>query len=252
MALTIPPAKNYIQTLVALPCIQEKEPSEGRMIVPVEIDWGSMGGPNNCVSFNLYGLAAQTISQICMISIDNSACGADVQFIFPDTQQTYTVPAYSPADTFPVFTNQTNFFVSSPGALSSDTTRFGLLNFAVAPSEIPITQLQANVTTTSIAAAVGSTTLIATGNNGTIEAFTINFALPTAAASFNQAVTLQDGSGNVLWGANVAGNTGGTVNMVLGSLTGVNKRFTNGLKLVQTGGTVTGATLDANVYYRTP
>ena len=70
---------------------------------------------------------------------------------------------------------------------------------------------------------------------------------PLADSQSHFAVGADDGTS-----AKSADNRLGTVNVILGSLTGVNKRFSNGLKLVQTGGTVTGATLDANVYYRTP
>ena len=255
MALNIPPARNYVQTLVALPCILEKDPSEGKMIVPVEIDWGAMGGPNNCVSFNLFGLAAQTISQIAAITIDNSACGADVQFIFPDTGQTYTVPAYSPADTFPVFTNQTNFFVSSPNALSSDTTRFGILNFCPYPSEIPITQLQnvAAVTGTALSSSTSSVTVVAAGTTGTIEGLNIFIATPGASIQYNIALALKDGTGKVLFNANTAAAAAATVNAPLAAITGMNLRFSNGIYLTQTGTSgSTGGTISVNLLYRTP
>jgi hypothetical protein len=217
-----------------------------------EIDWGAMGGPYNCVDFNLYGGAAQTISQIISLSVDNSYSGADVSFIFPDTGQTYLVPAYTPQCVFPVFTNTTNFYASSPNALASDVTRFAIHNDLPPPVSVPITQLQQSVSALSIGVAVGSTQLIGTGVSGTIEGFSVNFMVPVAAASFNQLFQLKDGTGAVIWGANAGGNSGSTVNALLVNQTSVNKRFSNGVVLVQTGGTVTGAVADANLYYRTP
>ena len=221
----------------------------------MEIDWGpgNMGGPNNCVSVNFYGQAAQTISQICALTVDNSDCGSDVQFIFPDTAQTYTIPAYSPSTTILVYTNQTQFFVSASAAQPQDITRFGVLNFAPPPVAVPISEEQDYAVFNNISATVvGSTQLIPAGVSGTLEVLSVTLQA-NSGASGGVLFTIQDGGGNVLAGSQGYSQSGANLNAVLLSLTNLRVRFQNGLKLViSSSGIASGSTLMANAYYRSP
>lgn len=253
MSLTIPPAKNYASPLVALPSVWNKAPTEGSRVVPAEVDWATMGGPSNCVNFNIAALASQTISQICALSVDNSLCAADVTFVFPDTGQTYTVAAYEPQAVFPVFTNQTQFFLTSPLAVGADTTRFAILNFLPPPVALPLSveQNSASVGGVTITGA-GTTQIVPATTSGTIEALNIIAVVAQATSNFNDLFTLKDGTGKTIWNGNFAGNVGSFADATLISQSALSIRFVNGLTLTQAGGFTPGGTLSINIYFRNP
>lgn len=253
MGLVIPPAVNYQTPLVSLPVAWDRPPVEGSRIVPVEIDWGTMGGANNCVSINLFGGAAQTISQIVSVSIDNSACSVPVTFIFPDTAQTYEVKALTPVATFPVFTNQTQFFVSAPGALAADVTRFGLLNSLPPPVSlaespfVPAPQVAA-INSINIGAA-GSNPIVAAGISGTLTGLFV--ALTLAPAALLATITVQDGTGKLIATATIQGGGGaGPTYVILFNMQGIDVPFTNGLNLQH--GASAGSLANVNVFYTVP
>jgi hypothetical protein len=254
MGIQVPVATNYPSPLVAIPCLLNKDAVEGESIVPVEIDWATMGGTNNCCYISLGGLAAQTISQIVAISIDNSQCGSDVQFIFPDTSQSYLIPAYAPATTFEVFTSQTQFYVLALNEKSQDVTRFGVLNFLPPPIAVPSSREQEVSIQASATLVAGTTQVIPAGVNGTLENLNLACIVSVASGSFNALVTLQDGSGQNVFQGNVGGNNSSTINYLMASLNDISIRFQNGLKmLVNVTGTANpGGTLSVNAYYRTP
>jgi hypothetical protein len=249
MPLTIPPAVNYQTPLVSLPVVWSQSPVEGDRIVPVEITWATMGGAFNCVSINIYGGAAQTISQIVALSVDNSDCASDITFLFPDTQQSYGVKAQTPVATFPVFSNQTQFFVSAPAAGPSDVTRFGVLNSmpppVALPETVPPTQtasaanLRADITTAQ--------QIIAAGVNGTLTGYTISFAFASAPAG-TVAYEFKDGTGAVLFAA------GATASGLAVNVQGVALRFVNGVTFNVIGPTLgaAGSLAIVNAYYTVP
>lgn len=213
MALTVLPAVNYQSPLNAVPTRVGAEPKEGRKIIPVEIDWGTMGGPNNTVSLNLQNNATLEFSQIIALSVDNSQCGGDIQFIFPDTTVTLTIPAYSPATIVEVFTNQTQFYVTNLGEETEDITRFSILNFLPPPIAVPTTQEQTVGSSAGISSASGTggaTVLLASTINGTIKNIFINwFTRTTASANWS----ISDGTGKVIATGEVLGGqteAGGT------------------------------------------
>ncbi len=148
MPISIPPAIKYPNPLASLPDYwqQDRPPVEGPRQIPVEILWGTMGGSGSqkCIAFNGYGGgqgSANAFSRINALSVDNSACGCDVQFIFTDTSQTITIPAYSPYIVIPVFTNRVDFYVLTKGTvLSDDQTRFSVHNTLPPPIAVPTTQ----------------------------------------------------------------------------------------------------------------
>jgi hypothetical protein len=246
--LNIPPAINYASPLVSLPTIWDKPPTEGDRIVPCEIDWGIMGGPNNCVNINLFGGAAQTISQICAISVDNSACSADVQFIFSDTNQTYTVKAGTPVATFPVFSNSTQLFVYAPAAQALDVTRFGLLNSMPFPVALP--EINPPVETTSATGInlvpVVSSQIIPVAISGVLTGFSISFAFAGAAPILNWSLT---DATHTLYAGAVNSAAVGTVVVTENNL---QLLFTGGIKFNSSGGAPATSEAVLNLYYTVP
>jgi hypothetical protein len=210
-----------------------------------------MGGPNNCLSINLYGGAAQTLSQVVAISIDNSNCAVDVTFIFPDTTQTYVVPAFEPMLTFPVFTNATNLFVYAPNATDGDFSRFALLNTLPPPLASPLSIEQQSDVFSDIPVATGNTQIIAAGTNGVAQAIDVSFQF--VATACNVMWTLTDGNGKVLAGGQAAASpiSNDNVNIKSFNMSGLNLRYSNGLKFEQTvSGSGASAISTVNVFSR--
>jgi hypothetical protein len=256
MSLIVPPNVNYPSPLIAIPAEKSgRTPREGQKLISCVVNWGSMGGASKCVSFNLSNNATLEFSQIVALSVDNSACGSDVIFAFPDSEETLTIPAYSPKDIIPVFTNQTQFYVVCPKALSTDISRFSILNFLPPPASIPVTQLQ-NVAANSQVniAATGATQLIPVGVNGTIQGINICEVL-TASAGTSGTVywTLVDGGANILAAGNGAAQMNTSHDGMVFSLTGLELRFTNGLSIAYTSAALIGNSyLAVSIYYRAP
>lgn len=250
MSVIVPPAKNYVDPIIAVPSNFNRVDPLGQRQVNLDVVWGTMGGPNNCISFNMQSKGAAVISQICAISIDNSACGADLLFIFPDTDQTYPVPAGSPADVFPVFTNQTQFYLSCPGAIPSDVTRFAVLNYPTAPSSIPATQEQNNAGVGEIPEGIGTTIVIPAGTNGTIEAISVFANLPADSNGADQ-FYIVDGVGKQIATLQVGTSNNTQQNVQVLSLSNLAMRFQNGLNFVVTQDD-SNATYSVNLYYKKP
>lgn len=256
MSINIPPAKNYTSPLVALPSIMRKDPTEGDRLVPIEIDWGptaNMGGPNNCVAINLYATATQTISQIVALSIDNSACAADLEFVFPDSSQTYRVPAYTPVAVFEVVTNQTNFFVQAFNPEDGDVTRFAILNFLPPPIVLPVTQQpQSAAAFGAISATAAATTqLIPNTIDGRVEVLSI-IATLNSGSSGSTAYVLKDGNGTVLNAGQVYSQNGTNQNVICFQASSLDLPFVDGLQFIVTPGTgiASGSTFIVNLAYR--
>lgn len=255
MALQIPPSVNYQSPLVSIPSLAESDAKEGPRMVNLEIDWGTMGGASNCVSVNPSNNATLTFSQILALSVDNSTCGSDVRFTFPDTQETVTIPAYAPKIIVPVFTNQTQFFVQALGEEPQDITKFSILNFVPPPIALPLSQEQniANIGAINVTAN-GSTQLIAAGINGALEGAFISFYGSTGSGASVINWTLQDGSATpvvLAAGSNEFGTGTGYQGLAF-QLNGLQVRFQNGVKLSYTITATVNATYSANLYYRTP
>jgi len=256
MPITVPPAVNYPGPLIYLRSQLFNPPPEGNRMIPVEIDWGEMGGANNCVAFNLSQLGPLDFTQIVALSVDNSECGADIQIVFTDSAQTYSVPAYAPSTTFEVFTNSLSFFVLAEyGEESVDITRMAILNYLPPPFAIPATREQNNVTGANInITGAGSTQVIPTGTTGTLEAMTIQATIVTASAAGASTCYLQDGTGKLCGVATIASSTGMSQSTLILNLPECNIRFSNGLSLYQTGGWTPSAAsfFTYNILYRSP
>lgn len=256
MAISVPPAKNYASPLIAVPTRWGATPPEGNMMIACEIDWATMGGTNNCVNLNLQNNATLNFSQIVAISCDNSNCGSDVQFIFPDTTETMTVPAYTPKLIIPVFTNMTQFYVYSPFAQAEDITRFSILNAVPPPIAVPVTSEQEAAAFSNISMLAGGSTtqLVPVTISGTLEAASI-FMFVTALTGNTTTATwnIQDGNGNVLIGGQNSGGAGNVVGQLVFNNDNMRVRFQNGLKFVQSAASQFGGGQAAiNAYYRTP
>lgn len=263
MSLAIPASVNYPSPLVAVPSYMQDEPNEGRKQVPCEILWGSMGGTLKCVSFNLQNNATLNISQISTLKVDNSASGADVVFIFPDTSDTVTVPGGAPYVLVPVFSNATQFFVSAPTALSGDVTRFQILNYQTEPVDVPA-GVEAQPANSSGVVLDGSgpvtTQLIpASVVTGTLETILLGITPNVAlGANSKSTFTVQDGNGNNFinaWSFFIFSATPPTPSNTIINIPSANWRFQNGLKVIFTpvSGWTTGS-LNGNYFanYKTP
>ena len=255
MALQVPAAKNYASPLVAVPVRWTLPPREGPKMIVCEIDWGTMGGPNNCVAVNLQNNAALEFSQIVALSVDNSQCGADVQFVFPDTAETLTVPAYNGKVIVPVFTNQVQFFVAagidSQVVEPADVTTFSIHNSVPPPIAVPPSAEQNIANVNAVDMGTASTQLIPAGVNGTLTGAQLSLAM-NATNSGSGTWSLQDGTGKVIAQGGVQVSSGNKYNLTLISQPNMNVRFTNGVKLVCTQTAVLGGTISGNLYYRIP
>lgn len=252
MPFNVPPAVNYPSPLISQPSWLTRDPVEGDRYIPVDILWGTMGGAANCVSLQLWGNAPNTISQIVALNVDNSRCGADVIFIFPDTGQTLTIPAYE-SGLFPVLTGASTLFANSPNSQMEDETSFSILNFLPPPVSIPKSEFQSFEVFSAInVAAAGTTQIIAASESGTISGLNIIAAI-NSTAGYGAIVELIDGAGSVVWGSLVAGPIGGGT-MALANLNDLQVRFVDGLSLSVVAFTAlpTGGALSLNLYYRSP
>lgn len=255
MPLTIPPSVNYPSPLLAVPSRLGRKPPEGRKSVPVEIIWGTMGGAEKCVNFNLQNNATLPVTQIVTLQVDNSACGADVQYIFPDTNETVSIPAYSPYVVVPVLSNLQQFFVVSPNSQTGDATRFQLLNFVPPPVAVPPTTAQLAAVDSEIPIVNGTTQLVPSTVSGTVEGCAIGATLLNAfALAYQVTFTIADGLGKNILGSGFY--MPGTISNVTAprsfALPNLNVRFEQGLILTQAGTGTPDGTLFVNLYYRTP
>lgn len=262
MPLVIPASRNYQSQLTPIPdAWMNQNPPEGPQQIPAEIIWATMAGSGQCMSFNIRGNAAQTISQIRALSVDNSQCGSDVVFIFTDVNDTITIPAYSPKIIVPVFSNGTTFFVQATGeVLTADVTRFALHNTLPPPLAIPVTQAQTAVIVGALemdGAAV--TNITATTATGTLKNGNMSFSANiVGGGNYMATAQLEDGSGKILAKVTWSGDPGDEVveNALVWNVQDIAVRFKQGLKIRQ--GIVYGSVpstqlyLNANLYYRTP
>lgn len=257
MPLTIPPAVNYQSPLIALPSRIGAEPAEGRKAVPCEINWVSMGGAQNCVAFNLQNNATLNVSQICALKVDNSACGMDVQFVFPDTGETIVIPAYSPTSIVPVFSNGTAFFVIGLGMETTDTTRFQILNYLPPPVSIPTTQEQSVSQLVSSAITLGGPTqVLSNAVSGTLEGAVMTASISNTIQAYDVNVIINDGTGHNLLVGTVAGPANSSGQFTLFNVMPIALRFNQGITITIAAGTQAPSAgtgwLTGNFFYRAP
>lgn len=252
MSFAIPPARNYASPLVAVPTNYADSPTEGPHLINCEILWGTMStAADRCVNINLQNNAPMNFSQISALSVDNSQCSTDIVFVFPDTGETTTFPAYSPKTIIEVFTHQTQFFVVAPGALATDVSRFSIHNTVPPPIAVPISVEQQVAAANNITAdGVTSAQLIPVTTNGTIEAISISRTGPIANAG-NQQFVLLDGTNSVVAVGTFSTPADVGVNVLLLNLADIHVRFSGGLVFTQSGSNI-GGFYAVNIYYRNP
>jgi hypothetical protein len=241
MPLRIPPAANYPSSLQALPSFAQDEPREGRRQIAAEVLWATMGGADKCVSFNLENQGTRGWSQTSTLKVDNSACGADVTFLFPDTQETIVIPAGSPLQVAPIYSNSTVFYVLCANATPEDITRFIALNYADDPASIEFSEAASRPAFVNMDClnAPSSVNLVAAGINGTLRSLTWYYAQvfgfnPNVSPNTSQGdFKLADGTGQVIINSyRVAAYFAATPNQYsvpLLSLPDINVRFRDGL-----------------------
>ena len=254
MPITLRASQNYNSPLAVLPLNGlVRAPVEGPKGAFVELLWSQYSSQSCHLSFSQF--ATDTFSQVSALSVDNSQCGADVQFIFTDTNETVTIPAYSPKTIIEVITNNREMYIQTVGlTLSNDITRFTVLNFVPPPTSVSVSQEQNTVANAAIAADGATTTqLVAHTVNGTLETVYIYRGSPAAglAGPGSQTWTLKDGSGTVFFSGTFAGGNLSSWNVPLMQLGGLNLRFAQGLQLTQTGSAL-GGTYSVALAYRTP
>jgi hypothetical protein len=262
MAIVVPGvAANYRSPLVAIPSIIDRDPREGKKAVPVEVDWKDYASPW-VVSFNLQVNSAQVLTQIVSLSVDNSQCGADIQFVFTDTSETLTIPAYTAKAIIEVNTRSLQFYLVTglngelvePGYI----TRFAILNYLAPPVVIPAPDSTQEVASfNNITASAGppaDTQLIAAGINGSVENLNVSAQLGfavTGVAIFQ----IKDGNGDVIAGAQcaTASGPGQNQNVLLIDFNGIDVPFENGLVLHWVSSSLhSDSALSVNVMYRSP
>lgn len=256
MPYKVPPSRNYRGALAAMPTKWDREAPEGNQFIPVEIIWGDYS-PVNAVNLNVSNYSNLKFSQITTLIVDNSDCGADIRFSFPDSETTVTVPAYSPYSIIPVVTNAVQFFIET--ALdnqiieTTDVTRFQIHNSNPPPLSIPQALEQSLSSVGGVSTATAITQVVALGVNGTLENACLQMSV-NAANSGRLTWQLVDGSAGPLTIAQGSADmsAGDKVNVFLFNMPEMRVRFTNGLKLLCQQTLALGAIINVNLYFRTP
>lgn len=266
MSLIIPPANNYQSPIVALPSRLLRDPAtlDGPRGVSLEFDWTAMGkasgvAPNlqTAISVNLSNNANLRFSQIVSLKVDNSQCGADVLFVFTDTQETVLIPAFSPLAVVPVFTDQTQFYAIALGVVTTnDLTRCQVLNFVPPPATVPPSTEQNIPTFNAVFFNSGTTNIIPAGQNGTLIGLTLSGSAssPATPAAGTLSIGIQDGNAVQLLNTisvQVANNASLPYTTFFQD-TSLNWRFSNGLKVVLAQTNISSGVLNVVAKYRTP
>jgi hypothetical protein len=222
---------------------------EGDQFVNVECDW-LVSPPGNAVQFSLSGNSPVALSQIVALAVDNGRCGADVDFIFPDSGFVLTVPAHNQG-VFPVFTNALMFYASAPASAVGDITIFQILNSLPPPIPIAPSEAQNHVQITGEPITVGSLVVVPAGVNGTLNTLSLSIAISAGAGGENGQFQLFDGTGRVLWSGYYVADAATAYNIPV-NLSGMSLRFINGINLVTLAGTTLTGGINVNVYYSIP
>jgi len=179
MAFTVPDTVNYKSPLVYVQSNVLREPREGRRQFNLNVDWGdTLYAAKKAVNFNFQQNATLDFSQIVCLVVDNSDCGADVRFYFPDTQMTMTIPAYTPYAIVEVMTAARSFILqtglSNQVVLPTDMTRFQVLNYLPPPVVVPTSDEQQPAAVSAIdGTVVASNTIVAATISGRLESASI-------------------------------------------------------------------------------
>jgi len=252
MPLTIPPFVQYQEPMFPLRGLWHVPPPEGDFFITAEIQWQVTTGATSAVQFSVSGNSPVALSQIAALYVDNSRCGSDVGFLFPDSAFQLIVPAYTQG-LYPVLTNATMFYAQGMFTEAGDITIFQICNSIPPPVSItPPTPEQsfAGIAAEPFLAAGGTVQLVAAGTNGTLEGFNIIATVATPPATPQVVgVSITDGAGATLWYGVLAFSAGQTTTTI--DLSGLRLRFTNGLALNVSPSSLSGD-VTANVYFSVP
>lgn len=251
LPITLPPFAQYQGPLVPLRGLWNAKPKDGDRFVNVELDWVTATGGKSSVYINCASSSAVPLSQIVALYVDNSRCGSDIDFLFPDSAFQITVPGNAQA-LFPVMTNSLGFYATAPAPAAGDVTIVQICNSM--PPPIPLLQARSQNADASVGVSVATnstTVIVAAGINGSLNAFSIGGGVTGGASAGAVTLTLQDGTGKKLWQSSFT--TPASVRDTLqASLSGLDQRFVNGISLIVSAATNLTGTIVCNVYYTTP
>lgn len=255
MPIVIPPFVQYQGPLVPLRGLWRTAPPEGEKFVTCEIDWGATTSGSNCVQIQLTSNSVVPLSQIAALNVDNSQCGSDVQFLFPDSGAMLVVAAYCQG-LFPVFTNALQFYVTAPtvstGPGSADRTIFQVLNSIPPPvAIIPSSQALSNVVQNVSLGSNSTTPLLTPPLDGTLTGFQILATGIGQGTPATASITLEDGTGHILWAGFITFEPNMAASVPI-TITGIRQRFNDGLYLVIAQSNAPTATAAVNIYYTVP
>lgn len=242
MPITIPAFSPYQGTLFPLRGLWFNQPEEGPRFVNAEIDWGSLGGVR-AVQFSLSGNSPVAFSQIVAMSVDNSRCGSDIDFLYPDSGFVLTVPANNQG-VYPVFTNALTFYAIAANAVSNDVTVIQILNSMPPPVAIQPSSEQQQISVSGTGFVNATTAIVPAGVTGTLNLLSIQIA-PTGSGTAE--CELRDGTNKVIWAQLVTAPGNYVVN-----LSPLHLRFQNGINLIVNTSTITGGTISVNAFYSVP
>ena len=245
MPLKLPPFNQYQSPIVPLRGLWNAAPVEGDKFVSAEIDW-LVTTTQQAVQFALSGNSPVAMSQIVALAVDNSRCGADVQFVFSDSGFVLAVPSHEQL-VAPVFTNGLMFYVVANAAVVGDVTAFSVLNSMPPTIMIAPSVEQNHAVLTGATLADGTNVLIPPPISGTLN--TLSIAINQGGTAGLAELQLIDGTGTVVWATIV--EVQASSNSIPINVTGMSVRFSGGLSLVVSGSTLTGGVV-ANAYYSTP
>lgn len=223
-------------------------PAEGDKFISCEVDWGQTVPLGQAVQCALSGNSPVNFSQIVAMTVDNTRCGSDVQFVFTDSGFVLQVPAYNQG-VYPVFTNALMFYVIATNAAGDDVTSFNIHNSMPPPVQISNTQEvnQASVTGIDINNAGTFPVIPASVAGGTITGFNI---MIESAIDGTATLILKDGNGTILWELAATLTVGQSTPI---TVTGLRLRFFNGVQFQVLTPTGSGAAVaNINIYYGVP
>lgn len=251
----IPNAQPYSGPNNYVPSIIGREPKEGRKSIPYVINWSRpIAAGLDTVLFNPQGNSPLEFSQIAGLIVDNSQCGASLDFIFPDTDVTISIPAYAPYTVLQVNSRAIQFYVRALGPLGSDVTSFAILNWSPMPVAVPPTNEQLVSQVAAISSTSGSSfQILPLGTTGTVEDFQAAFRILNSANSDSVSFRLTS-LGMVIYERTVSVAAGQTVNITLAEFSSVAIRFPNGLEIsaLAAGPGLPGGFFSTTLLYRTP
>lgn len=255
MPIVIPPFAQYQGVMIPLRGLWNVPPVEGDSFVNIEIDWGTIGNiggqPLNCVQFAISGNSPVSFSQIVAFSVDNSRCGADIDFLFPDSGFVLTVPAHNQG-VYPVFTNALSFYAVGVQAAPGDISLVQVLNSMPPPVAIQPAAEQSQIGTFGLPLPTnGTNPIIAPQISGTLTGFSMPYTAVAGAASGGADLQLADGTGKQLWNGTLYVPADGTIDGTF-SQSGLQLRFRNGVQLVIANSTLAAGVIAVNLFYTVP